>query len=571
MQLLRLLILTILLLFAPSTSLGGQSVDLSPSAWPAGELDTYAALNLKWGERKPLATGRHGLVAATTTSLAVRAGLEALKQGGTAIDAAITHALAEIVLMAGCCVSHAGRTTLIYYEAATGQVHAMNGGFNTVRGETDPLSIPASTPSGRTALVPGFMAGMEAAHARFGRLPFDALFAPAIYFAEQGFVLDQVIASMIRGRHDVLTRLPEARAVFTKANGELYQAGDEFKQPALAVTLKRVAATGSAYMYTGAWAHKFVAAVRAEGGHMSLDDLAAYEVTWSDPIRGTYRGYELFTPSLPNYGGINAIEALNLLELADLPQYGHYTTSPKALYWFMQVTRVAELMGPLGGSSPVLTDLDFSHRSRLSKDHARVLWNRMQSPDWAEGTGPGAGSRPGAGHSDGVVAVDADGNVAALLQTINTDLWGRTGIFVDGVPISDAAVFQSERIRQIGPGARLPHPGNPMIVFKDGTPFLASAAVGSGLHAATLQSLVNVLDYGMDPKAAVDTAQFLNHQGMAEGEFPEALLAAVRKQGWSPNVGSGDRGAWVGMMFDAKTGRWLGAAPRFYNGRAIGY
>lgn len=201
------------------------------------------------------------MISGTTSALAVRSGLEALKKGGSAADAVLATALAQIALAAGCYVSYAGIFFLTYYDAAEDKVYYLNAGFNTPLNELDPLSIPADTPSGRSALVPGFFAGVEAAHERFGVLPLSTLFDPAIYFAEQGFELIEFLGTQIEGRKAVLGRLPATRAIFTNdKTKQLYQAGDWFTQPTLAATLKQVASQGSSYIYQGAWADHFVAA-----------------------------------------------------------------------------------------------------------------------------------------------------------------------------------------------------------------------------------------------------------------------------------------------------------------------
>ena len=570
-----------------------QDIDLSPATWPAGELEEFSRYDRAWGEPIPLAEGSRAMIAGTSSALAVRSGLEALKQGGSAVDAAMTHALADIVMLANCCVSHAGFMTMVYYEAATGEVHAMNAAWNTVKGEDDPASIPADTPSGRTALIPGFMAGVQAAHDRFGRLPFEALFQPAIYFADSGFVLNAVIAGMMAGRKDVLMRLPATREIFTNENGELYAEGDLYRQPKLAETLRRVAAEGASYMYTGEWGQKFADAVRSEGGSITLEDLRDYQVIWSEPAHTTYHGYDVYTLGLPNHGGLNIIEALNLAEAADVSGQGHYTTSAEALTRLIQIARVADVMGtsiwpmrqvPRELLSQHLGDIDLSPESRLTKETARRLWARMQEPAWTHLNEQAVGWTNGPGHSDAVVAVDEEGNVAAVLHTINTGLWGTTGINIDGVPITDAAKFQQLTMREAGPGNRLADPTDPLIVLRDGRPVLASSSIGVGLHEVTLQSVLNVLDFGMDPKTAGDTAQFLRPHGMLsettkqaipEGKFADDLVAAVRAKGQDleivPAGNSSWRGYWVGIRIDPLTGKLQGGTTRFFNGRALGY
>ena len=174
--------------------------------------------------RPSLAEGREGLVVGLTGKRAVHAGLEILKQGGGAADAATATAMVQIVEAAGSYVSFAGIFSMVYYDASTKQFHYLNAGFNTPIEETDPLSIPkmdpltgGGPPSGRTALVPGFMAGVQAARDRFGKLPMARIVEPAIALADDGFEVDPQLVAWIAFRKGVLGRLPETKRVFTRA------------------------------------------------------------------------------------------------------------------------------------------------------------------------------------------------------------------------------------------------------------------------------------------------------------------------------------------------------------------
>ena len=195
------------------------------------------------------------MVVGLTGRRAVNAGLEILKKGGSAADAAMAAAMTQIVEAAGSYVSFAGILSMTYFDAPTGQIHYLNACYDVPQAEKDPISIPRidafalkGTPSGRTALVPGFMAGVQAAHARFGKLPFASLFEPAIALAESGFPVDAELARIIQRRKDVLSRLPATKQVFTKKDGAFYRKGDIFQQPELAETLRRVSKEGTSYI-----------------------------------------------------------------------------------------------------------------------------------------------------------------------------------------------------------------------------------------------------------------------------------------------------------------------------------
>jgi len=607
-----ILLLCVVVLFWGCEKKSANEVDLSPANWPEGELEKFTKLNQSMGKPKPFVEGENGMIAGTSAALAVRAGMEALKQGGSAVDAALATSIAQIVLSAGSEISYSGFMTMVHYEASTGKVETMNAAYNTVQDEKDPMTIPfLGKPSGRAALVPGFFAGVQAAHDRFGKIPFAKLFEPAIYFAEKGFLLDEGALGFMDPsgyRETIWNRHPGINKVFTKANGEFYTEGDIFKQPLLAETLKKVAANGADYMYTGEWAKKLVEAIQAEGSKMTLKDLEDYKVIWSDPLHSAYKDFDVFTLDSPNYGGANTIEALNLLEASNLSELGHYITSPEAFFWLTQISQAWMMLGPPGigsGLSPAILkklvpEGDISLASRVKKEHAQQLWKKIKE---AGGLNKLIQAlikpEPRTNHSAGVVAVDALGNVVTIVHTINTVSWGTTGIFVDGVSVNDSASFQQPVIDHVGPGARLPEPTCPVLVLKDGKPYLASSTIGTGLLQETLQVLHDILDFGFDPKKAVDSPKFgsLGHltldllsgnpmnfikdmmrQSIREGDFSDEFIEAVEAMGqrlaeqprnWRGSISS--EGYWIGILIDPKTGRLLGGADAMIEGCAIGY
>ncbi len=584
--------------------LGGCSpaseANLSPASWPEGELQKYTAMSEFASQLKTLAEADTAMITGTTSPLAIRAGLEALKQGGSAVDAALTTALAQIALVAGSYVSYGGMMNMIYRDAGDGTVHTMNAMFSTVKNESDPASIPAcSMASGRTAFVPGFFAGVQAAHDRFGKLPFATLFEPALFFADSGFAVPAFLARFIDSRKEVLGRLPATKGVFTRENGEFYGEGDWFTQPELANTLRNVAAQGAEYIYRGDWARHFVEAVRNDGGKMTLDDLAAYEVIWGEPIRTTYRGYDILGTGPPNFGGTKTLEAMNVLEHVGIPSSPPYWESADVLFWITEASRLSRLMGPPGGGVGIpaswLTgkypEIDLSYSARIRKETAEFWWDLMQTPAWDTLKREAAAERERAqarfaeaasgGHSDAVVAVDRDGNVVALTHTINTRLWGGTGILVDGISIPDAACFQQDLISRVGPGVRLPDPTNPVLVTKDGEFVLAGSSVGSGLHLSTLLVLVNILDYGNDPQAALDAPQFtapflLPTQSYPEDDFSQDVIDGLRSRGLAAELVPKAQvqfgfGWWINITRDPETGVLSGGTPQIYNGLAKGF
>ncbi len=538
-----------------------------------------------------LAEGRAGMVVGLTGGRSVAGGLEVLKEGGSAADAVIATSLSQVVEAAGSYISFAGILSMMYYDSSTGRVHHLNACFNTPLEEKDPLSIPrldpfagGAAPSGRAVLVPGFMAGVGAAHARFGKLPLVRLFKPAIQLAEDGFAIDPLLAGFIQFRKDVLSRLPETRRVFTKANGKLYERGDLFRQPELAATLRAVAAEGTLSMYSGDWAQRFVAAVRKDGGALTLRDLESYKALWEEPLETTYGNARVHAPGPSTHGGVDTLEALNLVEFAGLKQHGLPTASSESLFWLMQITRNQEVSYTQELLTRRFPDRDLSPRARVGKPSARWVWDRMQAGEWPFATTPGTTSRNRIGHSSGVVAVDRWGNVAALTHTIYTALWGRTGIFVGGISIPDSAVFQQEAMKAAGPGKRVRESMSPVLITRNGKPVLASTAIGGGLHQRNVQVLAGILEFGMDAQASLDSPSLLLPEykearaiaRVSQGAFDRKVLEGVRLLGQEVKEVSGpERGAyigyWAGIQIDPATGLLQAAGTTELPSHAAGY
>jgi gamma-glutamyltranspeptidase/glutathione hydrolase len=399
--------------------------------------------------------------------------------------------------------------------------------------------------------------------------------------AEAGFDVDPHLAGSLQYRKDVLSRLPETRRVFTKQDGTFYARGDRFRQPELAATLRQVAAHGAGYLYTGDWARLFVDAVRRDGGRITLRDLESYRVTWEEPLETTYHDARIFAPGFSSVGGVDTIEALNLLELAALKTFGPPAKSARNLFWLLQIANNQALSYDTEPITKRYPGRDLSPRARVTKDSARWIWDEMQAGQWPYAIKP-AKDRPS--HSSGVVAVDRWGNVAAVTHSIYTASWGNTGIFVAGVSIPDPAAFLQDAIKRAGPGRRLPDATSPLIITRDGKPVLASTAIGGGLHQRNVQVLANILEFGMNAQSAVDAPPFLlqewtQNRAVAQvprGAFDPKVLDEVRALGQPVNELSSEQsdafiGYWAGIVIDPKTGIIRAAGTAELPSHAEGY
>lgn len=576
-----------------------------PSQWGESELDRYWALNAQYGEPAAREAASGPLIASTSGALAVHVGAKTLAAGGSAADAAIATALSQITLVGGSWSSFAGMLYALYYDASTGRVYALNAGFNTVANETDPGSIPRPpTPSGRTAMVGGFMAGVEKLHSRFGRLPWKDLFEPAVYLATEGVPVDSFMAKIIDAKKDVLLRTPEGTRIFSSPDGDLLREGEVLRQPELAATLRSVSLEGAGYMYEGEWGRNFVKAVRDAGGLVTMKDMELYETAWEEPLATTYRGYEAHTISYPEVGAIQLLEGLNLLELAEMGGSEHYSLDGDALFRFIQLARVGYVVTYASSYSPEPQGEEpvqwITPQSRISKPTAEALWGRLKNENWEmelhmelnppveEGdpddeieTEPESGEGPG-NHSDCIAVVDREGNVAVVVHSINTSLWGSTGLFVGGVSIPDPASFQQGMLAKTTPGRRFPNVVNPAIVTLDGRPVLAAGAIGNALHECMLQHISNILDYDMSPAESLNSPKFWGPlwgadaadyevQGIDRGAFQPEVLSRVREMGQQlKELEPAERrrrvSYWVGVKLDPDTGAAGAAVSKDFNG-----
>jgi gamma-glutamyltranspeptidase/glutathione hydrolase len=520
-----------------------SAADLSPDHWPAA---TRAEI-----ERRELAIfpataqtiqGGSILVTGTMSPIAVHAGMEALRQGGTAADAAATVALTQVATNLGSVVSYAGVSQLLYYEAKTKKVYALDAGWASYEHETDVATIPAANTNlvigqlaptdgaqGRKTLVPGFMAGIEAMHARFGRLPFAELFEPAIWYAQNGVTVSPLLGVYFQLQHQRLWRTPAGRHFASVADGALPKTGDRFLQPELARTLGAVAAQGSGYMYTGDWARSYVAAIRAEGGQATLDDMARYKPEWREPLSIQFFGATVFGPGEDADHSCPTLEALNLLSRLRIETMGPYWTDPDAFKTYSRTLRFA-IYGhylPQVAAFERAEGLTGGCKTRLTPQYADVVAPALASLLGAPATAGEAGH-----HSDAVVVVDRWGNVAALVHSINAVVWGDTGIVVDGVPIPDAASINKARLLKTRPGDRLGNDMAPIIALQDGRPVLAVATVGSSLVQENTRVVGGLLASGLDlqtlmaaPPLLLNTGPFVLGQALID--IAEPIPAAA--------------------------------------------
>lgn len=489
-----------------------------------------------------------GVVTGTASPIAVEAGAQVLREGGTAADAAITTSLAQVTMMLGANVSPAGVLQLVYYEARTGKVRTLDAGWATWRGEHSPATIPATDLSmvtgkvgeaattgaqGRKTLVPGFMAGIEATHRRFGRLPMRRLFAPAIWYADHGVPITGLLSSYLTiGTAQMLTT-PAGHRFAMPDGAHLPKIGERYFQPELATLYRRVVADGAREMYRGAWAQHYVQAVRDAGGVATMADMRAYAPRWGEALRLPYEGATVAGPDAQNSSSCAMLEALNLI--------GH--AKPEGPVAAFRATALALRVamfshwGPAAAAFETKAGVGGSCAARVGPAYGAAASGAMET--LLDGN---ADPAPQGHHSASVVVVDKWGNVAALVHSSNTPAWGDSGMVVDGVPVPVPAGLYRHLLVHLAPGARVPSEMAPTIVLEHDKPIFAVASIGSSVVPETVRliaalrrpgSLTDIL--GAPPlllNYEDQTPQILaREEFVPAGRYSPALLAQVRAGG----------------------------------------
>ncbi|CAN5548234.1 gamma-glutamyltransferase [soil metagenome] len=540
--------------------------------------------------------GKHGMVA-SQHELASKIGIEVMKKGGNAVDAAIAVGLTLAVVYPE--AGNIGGGGFMLIRNANGETHAIDyremapaaanrdifvdDKGNLIKGDG------SSTIGYRASGVPGTLAGFDLAFKKYGsgKIKWSDLVEPARALADNGYELSNRLAELLKTYSANLSKYEESKRIFLRG-GNLYTEGEIFKQPELAQTLARVAKNGATEFYTGATAKMIADDMKSHGGLITLDDLKNYKAKERTALTGTYRGSQIITMPPPSSGGIVMLEVLKILEGYDVHAM-KYNSAAKYHVLAEAMRRAfadrAEFMGdPDFSKVPVNALLAPQYiekrRSSINLAHA------SSSADVGHGDIPGGEPM----ETTHFTVADGAGNVVTNTYTIN-DLYGSqvtvkgAGFLLNDEMDDFAArpgkpnmfgLIQGEK-NSVQPGKRPLSSMTPTIVLrKDGSFWFATGARGGPrIISAVLQTVINVIDHDMDIQGAIDAPR-IHHQW-----FPDEIL--YEPWGFSPdtlNILSGyghkfaDRPANVaqatGIMFDAKRVR-LGAIDSRGDGAAIGY
>ncbi|HJR65009.1 MAG TPA: gamma-glutamyltransferase [Gemmatimonadaceae bacterium] len=519
-------------------------------------------------------------------SLASLAGVEILRRGGNAVDAAVAvgFALAVTYPEAG----NLGGGGYMVIRMADGRTAALDYRERAPRAATRDMysqtyaSIPKASLVGHLASgVPGAVAGMVEAHAKYGVLPLADVIAPAIRLADSGFTVDSALARSIAGARDLLTAY--AGDTIFVPNGVPLAQGGRLIQPDLANTLRRIAQSGAPGFYEGETARLLVEEMRRGGGIITEEDLRDYRPTWRGALEGSYRGYQLITMPPSSSGGVTTMETLNILEtVPDLPPFGSaaYTHLLAEAFRRAFIDRNTKLGDPDFVSIPIL---------RLTSDtYARELAATID-PARATVTGTFDSAARESDHTTHYSVVDAAGNAVSTTTTIN-ELYG-SGVFIPGAgffmnnEMDDFATRPGEpnlfglvqgESNAIAPGKRMLSAMSPTIVLDSAgaVVLVLGGRGGPRIISSTLQVIVNVIDHGMSLADAL-AAPRIHHQAWPDtlryeqdGLTP-AVVDSLRAMGHA--VSAGRAAGLVKAIMRAPGGGWHGAYDPRTSGGAIGY
>ena len=547
--------------------------------------------NLYSASRDPVRAKKAMVVAADP--VAARVGMEILKKGGNAMDAAVAVGFALAVTYPG--AGNIGGGGFMVIRFANGDVRTLDYREAAPSAASRDMFLDKngnfieqkSTRGHLASGVPGSVAGMMYIHRRYGKLPRAQVLKPAIDLAEKGFHLHYRLADDFERMIPEFSKYRSSKKAFTK-NGKPYKEGDMFRQKDLAKTLRRIKDKGRDGFYKGETAKLIVAEMKRGGGLITMKDLEDYGCVVREPIRVTYRGYEIISMGPSSSGGVALVEMLNVLEGYDLERYGW--NSSKTVHWMTEAMRRAyadraEFLGdPDFVKVPVewLTSKKYAVQLRSSIDTGKAT----PSDKVTHGVPPPAEKD----HTTHYSIVDKFGNCVSVTTTLNDSFGSKLVVTGAGFLLNDEMDDFSAKpgvpnvygltgssANAIAPNKRMLSSMTPTIVLKDNKPFMVIGTPGgSTIMTTVLQVIVNVIDFHMTIQEAVDAPR-VHHQWLPDRiMYEERGLSAdavenLRKMGHAVRMRENTTGLAEGILFDRERGLLLGATdPRGY-GDAVGY
>lgn len=493
-------------------------------------------------------------IVATQNFHASRAAADVLEDGGNAVDAAVTAGLTLAVTLprAG---NIGGGGFMLIYDAESNESTSVDyremappsanrDMYLDVEGNVDNERARFSHLS---AGVPGTVAGLWAAHERYGNLPWQRLLEPAIALARDGFPVTYDLAALLAGRKDRMCRFAAACGYFYKADGEPYAPGEIFKQPDLAATLERIAEQGPDGFYRGRTAQLIAEEMAANGGLIDEAALAAYKPVWREPVVGDYRGHKIVTMPPPSSGGVHVIQMLNILEQFDVAAMG--AGSADSVHLLAEVARLAYADRSEHLGDPDYYDVPVNWLT--SKAYARALAKRIDMTVVTDSSTIRSGTVPAYESKDTThfSIMDANGNVVTNTYTLNFSYGSAIAVSGAGFLLNNEMDDFSAKpgtpngygliggeANAIESGKRPLSSMTPTIVFDGDRPWFATGSPGgSRIITTVLQNVVNIIDHNMNIATASAAPrmhhQWLPDQLMLEPGFSPDTVRILRQRG----------------------------------------
>ena len=535
----------------------------------------------------------NGMVAAQE-QIAAEVGRDILAQGGNAVDAgvAVAFALAVTLPRAG---NIGGGGFMLVHDAKTGQTHAIDYREMAPAGASRDMFLDAegnadselSRFSGAASGVPGTVAGMKLVLDQYGSMPWADVIAPSIRLAEEGITVTPDLADSLEAMKERLTKYPSAAKIFYKEGGELYRPGDTLVQADLAKTLKTIAAEGPDGFYKGPVAEAIAKSVTEAGGNMTVEDMAAYKAIAREPVRGTYRGYEVVSMPPPSSGGVHLIQILNTLEGYPIGALGQ--NSSETLHLMAEAMKLA-----YADRSEYLGDPDFVDvpvEALMSKEYAADMRDKISATfaTPSEQIKPADLAPYESDQTTHYSIIDKDGNAISNTYTINFSYGAGlvaegTGVLMNnemddfsakpGVPNAYGLVGGDANAVQAG--KRPLSSMTPTIVNKDGQVWLVTGSPGGARIITTvLQVVMNMIDHDMNV-AEASAAPRIHHQWLPDQLRIEEGISvdtqrALQAKGHVLSLEE-VMGSTQSVMRDPETGFLLGASdPRRAGAATVGY
>lgn len=478
-----------------------------------------------------------GGIVATSHTLASQAGAQILARGGSAIDAAIA-ANAVLGVTEPMMNGIGGDLFLIYWDAKTGKLYGLNASGWAPRGlsieylkQKGTLQMPQAGIDSVT--VPGAVEGWAKAHARFGKLPWKDLFAPAIYYAEHGYPVPELIHDFWTGSEQVLKQTPEAERVFLPG-GQVPALGEMFSNPDLGKTLRLIAEGGRDVFYRGEVAQSIVSTSAALGGTMQAEDLADFSAEWVEPISTTYRGWTVYELP-PNGQGMAALEMLNIMSALPADKGGPLATME--LHNRIEAMKLAYTDLYRYNADPRFSKVPV--KGLLAEDYAK---QRATLIDPAKATCTPASGSPARSDTTYLAAIDRDGNIVSLIQSLYDAFGSGVAVKGRGFILQDRGglfVLDPSHPNALAPRKRPFHTIIPAFMEQGDVHIGFGIMGGANQPLAHAQFASNVVDYGMNIQAALSEARFTvrpTEQGIGcdiliESRVPPETLKELEQKG----------------------------------------